>query len=413
MPNLFELKSQRAHALAKADSILALSENAKRDLTSAEQSDVDNAMLVVKTLNPQIEKIESKNTLTTRFKELGGIGLLSGGVGANGRQGPLGNIQVPERILSADYVTSFFEHIASGGTKISAALSEGSDGAGGYAVPLVVSDQIVPLAVPDQGVISVATVIPTSMDIKIPQKGSFGVAGAKAESGGSDHTFPESDPTLSQISLSAFMAGIYNKISWELAQDVQNFQQFAVTDLLQAMAIYEGNKYVNGSGTGEPQGLIGNTGVGVTEAEEDTLGNLLSIDTTFAVLATLKTPYHLNASWLMSRETGVAIRRAQSQANLFMPVWTREGGQDFLHGYPVTFDSNMPAVAAGNTPVLFGDFKAGYVIGLRGGTGVNVKILDQPLALQGQIALLAYRRVDGRVRRSEAIQAITLEGSGS
>jgi hypothetical protein len=42
-----------------------------------------------------------------------------------------------------------------------------------------------------------------------------------------------------------------------------------------------------------------------------------------------------------------------------------------------------------------------------------VKILDQPLALQGQIALLAYRRSDGRVRRSEAIQAISLEDAGS
>jgi len=68
----------------------------------------------------------------------------------------------------------------------------------------------------------------------------------------------------------------------------------------------------------------------------------------------------------------------------------------------------MPAVAAAATPLLFGNFKLGYVIGDRGGSGINVKVLDQPLAVQGQIILLAYRRTDGRVRRSEAIQAITL-----
>jgi HK97 family phage major capsid protein len=68
----------------------------------------------------------------------------------------------------------------------------------------------------------------------------------------------------------------------------------------------------------------------------------------------------------------------------------------------------MPAIAAGNTPVLFGDFKTGYVIGDRGGSGVNVKILDQPKAIEGILQLLAYRRTDGRVRRCEAIQAITL-----
>lgn len=111
---------------------------------------------------------------------------------------------------------------------------------------------------------------------------------------------------------------------------------------------------------------------------------------------------------MMQRATGVLLRKAQKQANLFEPVFTRSNGQDFLHGYPVTYSTAMPAVAASATPVLFGNFKLGYVIGDRGGSGINVKVLDQPLATQGQIILLAYRRTDGRVRRSEAIQAITL-----
>jgi HK97 family phage major capsid protein len=110
----------------------------------------------------------------------------------------------------------------------------------------------------------------------------------------------------------------------------------------------------------------------------------------------------------MQRATGVLLRKAQKQANLFEPVFTRSNGQDYLHGYPVTYSTAMPAVAASATPVLFGNFSLGYVIGDRGGSGINVKILDQPLAVQGQIILLAYRRTDGRVRRSEAIQAITL-----
>ena len=408
MPNLFELKQQRAHALAKADSLLSLSENAKRDLTSAEQSDVDNAMLVVKTLTPQIDSIESKNTLSGVFKRLGGVSLLSGDPKSHHL-----TLKQPERILSADYVNAFFGYAASGGKKMEAALYEGSDGSGGFAVPILVAEQIVPLAVPDQGVRAVAFVIPTSMDIKIPRKGSFGVAGAKAESGASPTSFPETDPTLEQFTLSAHMVGIVEKISFELAQDVPAFQQFAVTDMLQALSIYDEDKFINGSGTGEPQGLIGNTGTGVVQTEEDSNGNLLSIDATFDVMGTLKTPYHAKASWLMQRATGVALRKAQKQSNLYEPVFTREGGQDYLHGYPVVYSSAMPAIAPSSTPVLFGDFSQGYVIGDRGGSGVNVKILDQPLALQGQIALLAYRRTDGRVRRSEAIQAISLEDAGS
>ncbi|SPE27151.1 hypothetical protein SBA5_580030 [Candidatus Sulfotelmatomonas gaucii] len=37
-----------------------------------------------------------------------------------------------------------------------------------------------------------------------------------------------------------------------------------------------------------------------------------------------------------------------------------------------------------------------------------MKVLDQPQAAQGLLGILAYRRLDGRVRRSEAIQAITV-----
>ncbi len=96
---------------------------------------------------------------------------------------------------------------------------------------------------------------------------------------------------------------------------------------------------------------------------------------------------------------------------MFEPVFTRVGQQDYLHGYPVEYSSATPAAARGACPVLFGDFKQGYTIGDRGGSGINVKVLDQPAAQQGQIILLAYRRTDGRVRRSEAIQSYNVAAS--
>jgi HK97 family phage major capsid protein len=118
----------------------------------------------------------------------------------------------------------------------------------------------------------------------------------------------------------------------------------------------------------------------------------------------------------MSRATGLAIRKAQMGANLFVPVATVDAdGTERILGRPVFYDVNAPALPAatnaGVVPILYGDFKAGYIVGVRGGGGVNVKILDQPLALQGQLAILAYRRLDGRIRRSEAMQAITISHS--
>lgn len=115
----------------------------------------------------------------------------------------------------------------------------------------------------------------------------------------------------------------------------------------------------------------------------------------------------------MARGTSTGIRKAQVQSNLFEPAWTRSNGQDYLFGYPVEYSSSMPAAARGNAPLLFGDFKRGYIIGDRGGAGINVKVLDQPLASAGQLQLLTYRRTDGRVRRSEAIQQYNVTASGT
>ena len=406
---LFEKKQERAHAISKAEGIIASAESGgmKRELTATEELDFSISMKAANALTAEIAVLERKNTLMSSFTARGpfdGAALLASHEGGRTFAPP-----APQVRLSEDYANAFHDYVRSNGqNQASAALYEGAGSAGGFAGPSVVDGQIVPLAPTETGVRTIASVIPTAMDIKIPRSLTRGTAAAKAESGASSNSFTESDPTLDQFTLSAFMAGLTHTISWELAQDVPSFQQFAVGDMLLAQSTFEENWYVNGTGTGQPQGLIGNTGTGITAAVADGVGNLLSIDATFDVLGTLKGAYHDGAGFLMQRATAVLLRKAQKQANLFEPVFTRSNGQDYLHGYPVTYSTAMPAVGAGTTPVLFGNFKLGYVIGDRGGAGINVKVLDQPLAVQGQIILLAYRRTDGRVRRSEAIQAITL-----
>lgn len=125
-------------------------------------------------------------------------------------------------------------------------------------------------------------------------------------------------------------------------------------------------------------------------------------------------PTSAKAYFLMQRATSLIIRKAQVSASpaLFEPVFRRENGVDLLHGYPVAYSSQMSTAARGATPILFGHFPKGYIIGDRGGSALFVKTLDQvSLAQQGEINLLFYRRSDGRVRRSEAIQQYNIAAS--
>ncbi len=401
---LLDMKQDYIEHTHAAEGIYLKAAAEKRDYTPQEQRDYDAHITKATQLDAQI-KAESSRPGSLRAAIGGDFSRLIAGGAA-----PLDSMGSPKQFFTAEYREAFQEYLASNGHKISAALYEGSNPAGGFIVPSIVEGQVVPLAPTDMGVRAIASVIPTAMDIKIPRATTISTAVGKAEGTGSgSNLFAESEPTLDQFTLSAFMAGVLHQISWELAQDVPSFQQFAVGDMLLAQQLYEENLYVNGTGTGQAQGLVSNTGAGVTGVvvgSDNYASELLAA--TFDVQSTLKTAYHQNAGWLMSRATATVIKKQQSQTNLFTPVWTRENGKDYLHGYPVTFSTAMPAIAAGATPVLFGDFKQGYVIGDRGGSGINVKILDQPKATEGILQLLAYRRTDGRVRRSEAIQAVTL-----
>ena len=307
MASIFELRTQREHALNKAQSIVSAAETAKRPLTDNEQMEIDTAMLAVQTLNPRIAEIEKNNTVTKMLGTTGGRSVLL----IDGARRFQQNKTVT---LSADYPDAFFSYIQSGGKRMDAALYEGAEGAGGYAVPITVSDQIVPLAPNEMSVRRLAQVIPTAMDIKIPQKSAFGQASAKAE----NSAFTEIDPTLSQITLSAYMAGIQEVVSWELAQDVPAFQAFAVDDMILAQQMYEENLYVNGTGSGQAQGLIGNVGAGVTE-EPDSNGNLVSVNGTLDLIGKLNAIYHPNASWLMNRTTSIILRKARFRPICFSP----------------------------------------------------------------------------------------------
>lgn len=457
MPSIFELKQEHKAALDKAEAAIGPKDHV---MTAAENEQYENSMKRAKAIEGQIRARERQSTIRSAFPNgMPGIGAVN-----SDTEMPMGfmsTVATPPSwadTRTPEYMAALVGFLKTGGKahgdeltpgadgsggyhlpgsesytrqrrangsfgRMSAAMYEGTDGssdaAGGYAVSIPTVQQIVPLALPDLGIFDASMVIPTATNIKIPQQASFGTSALKSESTGTIATFGGTDPTMGQIELDAYMAGALRLVSWELLQDVQAFQSFVVDDLLKGQRILEDSLLAAGTGNSQPQGVFGNTGSGtgaayaLTGAATD--GTVL-LDALFDVIATLKSAYQANASWVMSRATGLAIRRAQMQSNLFAPIATVDpDGTERILGKPVFYDMNAPALPAATTagvvPILFGDFKQGYIVGVRGGAGINVKILDQPWAAQGQLGILAYRRLDGKVRRSEAIQQIQFSHS--
>lgn len=400
--NLFEMKQKREAALSKAESFVLAAENASRPMNETEVKGYDAAMIEVNAISADIQRVEAVNTLRTQFPK-GQIGTVANNAGLPAKSG--------KKTFSADYDAAFWgEYMSNRGEKVSAALYEGSNAAGGYAVPVTVDGTIVPLAPQEMAIRQLARVIPTTNDIKFPQKLAHGTAAAKAEGvGDGAQVFAGTSPTLSQITLSAFMAGDVVPASWELLQDVDAARAFLNDDIILAVQQYEEPKFITGTGSGEPQGVAKGCDVGVTVTGAHLVQGAITLDSMDDLIGSLNPVYLSNASLLTLRATFVLLRKLQRQANLFDPRISREGQQWYFDGFPVSFSASMQSGATDqDRPVLFGDFKRGYVIGDRGGSGISVKVLDQTRAKEGMTEFLAYRRTDGRVIRSEAIKALKL-----
>jgi HK97 family phage major capsid protein len=408
---VIELQAQHDAAIAKADRIVSTAERQKRNLNPNEQRDMDAALKEASDLKPRIAAAKSATprSVGQLRAELDKMprhtfALESRVPAPSEKYGK--TALLPDR-FSREYLESF-DAFRSGVGPITGSLQEGASTGGGFAVPIVVDQKIVPLAPQDSAIRRLATVIPTTSDIRIPAIATRGTVSAKSETSG----FTVAVPGLSDFTLSAFSAGVEVPISIELAQDAPWFTKVTLADAVSAFLEYEEVNYVTGSGSGQAQGLIGNCGPGVT-CEPDTNGNLVSIDATWQLLASLKDTYAKNASWLMTRATALVIRRAQVGSNIFEHVFKSQDGVDLLHGRPVEYSSAMPTAARGACPVLLGDFARGYIVGDRGGSALLMKKLDQTALMvsNGELVLLFFRRSDGRVRVAEAIQSLNIAAS--
>ena len=388
-----ELNARKNELLNEQERILNSATEAKRKLTDVEETQFAAHTAEITSIDQTVARFEA---IAKGRKEVGA---------------PTTEVFVPKtsksgkQVLSAEYCEAFWNMFKNRSFQNTANLYEGSNAGGGYLVPVTVDGTIVPLAAIESAMRKLALVIPTSMDIKLPAQLSKTAAAAKSESSTINNSFGGTNPTFTQVTLSAYMAGAVVPVSFELAQDVPALQAFLNADILRGISNYEEDKFINGSGDGEPMGILN----GATAAQTAALSAAASLD----ILGTLPAAYYDNASFLMNRKTGIALRKVQLAANQYNNYWTSVGSQDFLHGYKVVYSSKMPVYAASPAvtgAIAFGDFATCATIGDRGGNAVSIKVLDQVSALDGVIQVLGYRRTDMRVRVAEAVSLWSVNG---
>jgi len=189
----------------------------------------------------------------------------------------------------------------------------------------------------------------------------------------------------------------------EVEDSVFNLEAEMNSEFVEQFAKAEGTAFVSGNSVGRPQGILENSSVGNTAGPNDAI----DANSLITVAHTVKAEYSRNGTYVMNRSTLASVRKLQdgSGAYVFQPGLYQMGVGSSILGHPIVEATDMPDIADGAKPVIFGDFRRGYLIVDR----TSLSIMRDPFtqATSGNVRYIARRRVGGQVILPEALATIT------
>jgi len=281
-------------------------------------------------------------------------------------------------------------------TDESRALSTGTDAKGGFLVPETFADTIIAKAKEMSYIRDLATVSSSSSVENVPVEGDDGANGWIDEEG----TYPESDPTIGQVQLSAWKTGRILKVTDEALQDtVPAIEGYVAMKFSKSTTKAEEAAFVTGNGTKKPTGFIVTAEVGKTAASTTAITG----DEVLDLIASLDEEYENNAVLMMNKNTRNVLRKLKDGNGQYLWVQGFTGNPDTFDGKPIRINKYMPDLGASNKPIAYGDF--GYYH-IKDRTVMTMKRLDEKYADTGHVGFRVDKRVDGKLVLAEAIKTL-------
>ena len=395
MNQILELREKRAKAWGAAKAFLDSKRGADGMMSAEDAATYDRMEADVVNLGKEIERLERQSAIDRELSQPVGKPLTA-------RPEP-GADQGKTGTATDEYKAAFWRTMRAKSVphEVLNALQVGVESEGGYLAPDEYQRTLIE-ALEEQNIFrQLAHVISTSSgDRKIPVVASKGTASWIDE----EAAYPESDDSFGQVSIGAYKLATMLKVSEELLNDsVFDLPSYIAREFARRIGAAEEEAFFTGNGTGKPTGILNTTGgaeTGVTAAS----ATAITMDEVMDLYYSLRAPYRRNAVFIMNDSTIKAIRKLKNGNGdyLWQPSLTA-GQPDTLLNRPIYTSSYMPAIAAGNKTVLFGDLGYYWVADRQ---GRSFKRLNELYAATGQVGFLASQRVDGKLVLAEAVKVL-------
>ena len=291
------------------------------------------------------------------------------------------------------------------------ALNRTTDADGGYAIPVELDTDILKLVRNVSPMRQLATVRAVG---GATYKKLVSLGGATSGWVDEDDARAQTNtPTLA--SLTPFMGEIYASpaATQQMLDDVFfDAESWLADEVAESFGAAEGVAFLSGDGTKKPKGILAYTSV-VTGDATRTFGQLQhKLAAAAAAVASselidmvymLKQGYRSGAAWMMNSTTMGAVRKmVDANDNYLWSPGLQAGQPSALLGYPVYENNDMADVATGVVAVMFGNFRAGYMICDRMGT----RVLRDPYTNKPYVHFYTTKRVGGMLTDSNAIKLL-------
>lgn len=396
-----ELFAKRANLWENAKDFLNTHQDENGLMSAEDAATYDKMEADIQDYTAQIERMERQAKIDAQMSAWNGSPLI-GAPGAGTRQ--------PEArtgIASDNYAEDYNCYLR-GRALIHNVMSEGVDANGGYLVPTEFERQIVTALDENNVVRSVANVIKTAAERKIPVAASHVAAQWTAENG----AYTESNSTFAQKAIDAYKETALAKVSIELLQDSMfSVEAYLANEFGRAFGILEEEAFCVGTGTGQPTGIFNaydnNAPVGGEINVITGTSGAVKGDDLISLVYALKAPYRKNAKFLMKDSSVAEIRKLKDGNGVYMWQPSLQAGQpDKLLGYDLLTSAYAPEIAANALPVAFGDFHS-YWISDR--SGITIQRLNELYSANGQVGFIATKRCDGKTILHEGIQLLKVK----
>lgn len=394
MKNVEQVRQQRRDVVQAMQKLLA---DNQQTWGPAQQSQYDAGIAAIDSCDNDLQHIaDLQNRMVDKYNAERGM---SAG-GWNDAQGRRVHVLTRDQQLSAlpDYGDrtpfGFGEYVASmvRGTQnpdIRAALSEGTDSAGGFTVPDVLMRQLIDRMRAKTVVVRAgALTVPLDTEkTSIARLASDPAASWRLENA----AVGESDPTFESVSFTARSLAVLVKISRELLDDSINVEEALMNAFAGALAVETDRVALFGTGTApEPRGLFNTTGVGS-----------VSMGVNGAQLT--------NYAKVLDSMLELQNASANDPTALVMAprTWRTLAGLTDTTGQPLTAPPAVSAIpqlvstqvpvnqtqgtAVNASPILTGDFTQ-LLLGVR--QQLRVDVLKETFASNLQFGFLAHLRLD-------------------